>query len=224
MLNTFTTHIASDGRIVALSCNFVNLINKHDTSFGFLQVVVASLKKAHQKALDVLAHITSLGKHSGINDCERHFQELCNGFCKKCFACTCRANDNDVRLLDFHIIIGLFLNQSLVVVVNSHRKMFLRVVLTDNVFVEILFDFAWLRESFEVDIRAFGLVHLVEVFLSQLVGTLGAFVTNATVHARHQQFYLAFKSATKTTSKPLFRLFCHSVYYLLFSRTRSIIP
>ena len=81
LLHTLTAHIACDTRIVALACNLVNLVDEHDASLGFLDIIVGSLEQSREDTLDILAHITCFGEHGGIDDGKRHVQHLGDGAC-----------------------------------------------------------------------------------------------------------------------------------------------
>ena len=82
LLNSLATHIAGDGGVVALACNLVDLIDKHNSALGCLHVIVSHLQKARQYALDVLAHIACLGEHRGIDNGERHIEKFGYGACE----------------------------------------------------------------------------------------------------------------------------------------------
>ena len=120
LLHTFATHVAGDGGIVTLTGNLVNLINKDDAPLGCCHVVVSHLQQSSEDALHILAHIACFGKHSSVNDGERHVEHLGNGACKQGFACTCGAHHDDVALFYLHTILVLGLLQTLVVIVNSN--------------------------------------------------------------------------------------------------------
>ena len=45
-LNTFTTYIASDRRVVALSCNLVYFININNSFLCSINIKIANLQKA----------------------------------------------------------------------------------------------------------------------------------------------------------------------------------
>ena len=120
LLHTLTTHVTCDGWVVTLAGNLVNLVDKHDASFGSLHVVVSHLQQACQDALDILTHIARFGQYCSIDNGKRYTEELGDGTCQKCLARTSSTHHDNVGLLDLHLVVTRFLQQSFVVVIHRY--------------------------------------------------------------------------------------------------------
>ena len=137
LLYALAAHIACDAWVVALSCYLVNFIDEHYSFLGCLNVVVGYLQQSGEDALYVLAHIAGLSEHCCVDDGERYVKHLGDGSCQQGFSSTCRANHDDIALLDLHTVVILWLLQALIVVVDSHGKILLRFVLSYDILVEV---------------------------------------------------------------------------------------
>src|SRR5690554_761792 len=58
LLNSLSRNISSNRWIVAFSCDFVNFINKHNSSFGFFNIIIGCLQKSGKDAFNVFPDIT----------------------------------------------------------------------------------------------------------------------------------------------------------------------
>ena len=58
LLNAFSRYVACNRRVIAFAGYFVDLINEHDSSLGFNDIIVGSLQKSYEQTLDVFADIT----------------------------------------------------------------------------------------------------------------------------------------------------------------------
>ena len=139
LLHTLTANVAGNGGVVALAGNLVDFIDEDNAALGSLHIVVGHLQQTAQDALHVLAHIAGLGEHRRIDNGERHVEQLRNGTCHQGLARSRRACHDDVRLLDFNIVVAGLL-QTLVVIVDRHRKISLGFVLANDILVEIRLD------------------------------------------------------------------------------------
>ena len=82
LLYTLTAYITSDGGVVGLTGQLVDLIDKHDTPFCGLHVVVGHLQQTGENTLHILAHISGLSKHGSVDDGERNIEKTCDGTCQ----------------------------------------------------------------------------------------------------------------------------------------------
>ena len=154
LLHTLSAHVSSNGRIVPLACNLVNLINKHYTTLRSLLVIVGSLQQASKDTLNIFAHIAGLGKHRCIHYSKRNLDKARNSTRKQRLARTGRADHNDVALFNLHISVStIFLRQALIVIVNSYSQSFLGIVLTDDILVKKSLNLLGFRHVFEVSVK-----------------------------------------------------------------------
>ena len=141
LLHTLAAYVACDAGVVGLACYLVDLVDEHYASFGSRYVVVGHLQQTREYALHVLTYIACLGEYRCIYDGEWHLEQLGNGSCKESLARSGRAYHYDVALFYLHSVVVLRLLQTLVVVVDSHREIFLGFVLSYYILVEIVLDF-----------------------------------------------------------------------------------
>ena len=144
LLHTFSAHITRDGWVVALTRNLVDFVNENDTALSFLHIEISHLKQTRENAFHVFAHVSCFGEDCSVNDGERHFEELGNGACQECFTRSSRADHHNVALLNLYLVILrilVFVENAFVVVVHSHREIFLSSVLSDDIFIKIGLDF-----------------------------------------------------------------------------------
>ena len=137
LLHTFTTYIAGDRRVIALTCYLINFINKDDTALGSLNIIVRNLQQAAQDALYILAHIACFGKYSSIDNGERHIKKLCYGTGQKGLTCTCRAYHDYIALFYLNTILVYRLLQTLIVIVDRNCQMAFCLILSDDIFIKI---------------------------------------------------------------------------------------
>ena len=93
-------------------------------------------RQPRQETLDILTHVTRLGKHRGVNDCEGHMEHPCDGTGQQGLARAGLPDQDDVRFFYLNIFTVSLLHQPLVVVVYSYREYFLCPVLPDDVLIE----------------------------------------------------------------------------------------
>ena len=137
LLYSLATDVACYRRVVALACYLVYLVDKHDASLGSLDIIICHLQQSREDALHVLAHVSCLGEHRGIDDGERHVEEFSYGACEQSLSRSGASHHDDVALLYLHAAIVGGLLESLVVIIYGHCQAFLRFVLSDDILVEI---------------------------------------------------------------------------------------
>ena len=147
LLYPFARHVASDGRTVALAADLVDFIDVDDATLGPFYIVIRCLQKLEDDVFHVFADVSCLREGGGIGQREGDVQVLCQGLGQQRFSRACRAQHENVPLLELHVVNVLVLGRdSLVVVMNGHRKNFLRPLLSHDVLVQVVFDFHRLFE------------------------------------------------------------------------------
>ena len=202
LLHTLAAHVAGNRGVVALAGNLVDFVDKDDAPLGGLHVVVGHLKQAGENALYILAHVTGLGKHRGIDNGKGHLEQP--GYClgQQGLAGTRGTHHNDIRLLYLHIvgIVGRILHDAFVVVVDRHGQVALGIILPDDILVEKRLYLLGLGQLLARNrpFRIF-LPLLVQILFGKEVGLFGTLVADAAVTAGHQQPHLVFTSSAETT-------------------------
>ena len=206
LLHTLATHVAGDAGIVALTGNLVNLVDEDDALLCGLYIIVGHLKQSRQDALNVFAHIASLGKHRGVDNGEGHVEQACDGACQQGFTCAGASHHNDIALFNLYAALVVWLTQTLVVVIHGHREITFCLVLANDIFVKILFYLCRLGHLLQVEVvlavllvvTCFGLelkVHRLE-YLVALSHTVRADVS---VLSCDEQFGIFFWSSAEVT-------------------------
>src|SRR4051812_46046559 len=96
------------------------------------------MQQLQQQVLDVFANVTGFGQRGGIANGERNLQIPSEGARQQCLAATSRADQQDVRLIDFDVVLGVFVqHQPLVVIVDRNGEHLFGVLLSDDVFVQM---------------------------------------------------------------------------------------
>ena len=94
LLNTLTADITGNGRIVALTGNLINLINKDNTTLRRIYIIIGHLQQTGKNTLHILTDISGFGKYRCIYNGKRHMQQFGNGSGQQGFSGT-RASDHD---------------------------------------------------------------------------------------------------------------------------------
>lgn len=143
--STFAADISCYRRILRLSRYLIDLIDIDYAALGALYVVVRSLDYSEQDVFNILADITGFGERGRVRYGERNIEYLREGLRKHRLAHTRGSEKNDIALLDLNIAV-LRAVYSLIVVIDRDAQRFLRLVLTYNILVELLFDLMGLGE------------------------------------------------------------------------------
>ena len=141
LLHTFPGDITGNRRVVRLAGNFVDFINIDNTGLRLLDIVVTFLQQLLDNIFDILTHITGFGQGGRIGNRERYIQQPRQGFSQQGFTATGRTNQQNVTLGQFDIIFFLPGFQTLVMVIDRHRKHLFGTLLADHIFVEDILDF-----------------------------------------------------------------------------------
>ncbi len=217
LLNTLTTDIACDRRVLTLLGNLVDLIDEDDSVLSRLDVVVGVLDEFEQDVLNVFTDIASLGKGGCISDGEGDLQLLGKGGGKQGLAGTGGTYHQDVGLIQLHSLFSDLLLEldPLVVVVYGNCEHALCVVLADDILIHVLLQF--LRSGDTV-----GKSHRVllerRITCKHIVAYLDALIANGNTRAVDEPFYFFLAFAAERTD---FRVSCHQLLLLM---TLSTIP
>ena len=96
LLHPFSGDIPCDGRIVALACDLIYLVNEDDASLRLCNIEIRLLKKTGQNAFHILSHISCLCQHCCIHNGERNVKQACYRFSHQGLARTGRTHHQDV--------------------------------------------------------------------------------------------------------------------------------
>lgn len=140
LLDALARHVTRDGRVVRLAGNLVDLVDIDDAALGALDIVIRSLQQLQDDVFHVLADITGFGQRRCVRHGEGNVDDAGECLGKIGLAATRRTDEHDVRLRQLDIAVLGRVREALVMVVNGHRQDFLRLLLTDDVFVEDLDD------------------------------------------------------------------------------------
>ena len=222
LLHSFAANITCNRRIIALTGNLVYLVDKNNTTFCSCYIIIGNLQQARQNALDILAYVTCLGKNSCIDNRERHIEQSGYRTCQQGFPRSGTTHHDNVALFYLYSIFILGLLQTLIMVVNRYRKVTFRLILSDDILVEICLNVLGLRYflQFERLIIAFLTVSGSIEYArrkNDLISLLYTVFTDKPAKSRYQQPYLVLASATEAA------YFLWHFYFFRVS-TASIIP
>ncbi len=136
LLHSLTTHIASDRRVVALARDLVDLVDIDDAALGAGDIEIRGLDEAEEDVLHVLADVTGLGQAGRVGDAEGNVDDAREGLREERLAAPGGTDEQNVRLLQLDVTVGLGVRDALVVVEHRHREHLLGVLLTDHVLIE----------------------------------------------------------------------------------------
>ena len=121
LLHALPGDVPGDGGIFALPGDFIHLIDVDDAPFCLLNVIVGGLNQPQEDVLHVVAHVAGLGQGGGVGDGKGHLQDLGQGLGQQGLAGAGGAQEQDVALLELHILVAAEENP-LIVVVNRHGQ------------------------------------------------------------------------------------------------------
>jgi hypothetical protein len=178
-------HVARDRGVLRLSGDLVGLVDVDDAGLGLLHVVVGRLDQLQQDVLDVLTDVARLRERGGVGDRERDVQHLRERLRQVRLPTAGGAEDHDVRLLKLDVpVLGAHLDP-LVMVVHGDGQDLLRLLLSNDVFVEERVDLCRLGELVELELGGLG-----ELLLDDLVAQVDALVADVDAGAGDQLLHL----------------------------------
>ena len=104
LLHALARDVARDRGVLALARDLVDLVDVDDAALALLDVVAGCLQQLEDDVLDVLADVAGLGQRRGIDDGERYGQQSRQRLGQQRLARAGRADQQDVRFLQFYFI------------------------------------------------------------------------------------------------------------------------
>ncbi len=92
LLYTFTRNVSCNRRIISFTCNFIYFINKYNSPFSFLNIIISCLKKSCKNTFNIFADISRFSKNCSIYNSKWYIKKLSNSSCNICFTCSCSTN------------------------------------------------------------------------------------------------------------------------------------
>src|SRR5437588_1502235 len=174
LLHALTGDVARDRRVLALAGDLVDLVDVDDPGLGLLDVVVGRLDELQENVLDVLAHVAGFGERRRVGNGKGHVEHAGQRLCQQRLAAARRTEQQDVRLRQLDVAVGVRADlHALVVVVDGDGEDLLRQLLPDDVVVQEVVDLAGLGKLVEADLRGLG-----ELLLDDLVAEVDALVAD----------------------------------------------
>ena len=106
--------------------------------------------------------------------------------------CTRTTYHDDITLFDFYTIFILRLLQALIVVIHSDSQIALSLILTDDIFIQVFFDFYRLWHLFENKLTLSSLRSQDSCRLYDFISLLSAIFANEAIDTRNEQSDLVF--------------------------------
>jgi len=141
LLDTLAGYVPGDGGVLALPGDLVDLISIDDAVLRPLHVEVRGLEQPQQDVLHIVAHIAGLRQGGGVRNGEGHLQNPGQCLGEQRLAGTGGPQQQDVALLQLHILVPAEVDP-FVVVVHRHGQGHLGLVLADDVLVQHVLDLA----------------------------------------------------------------------------------
>ena len=136
LLHPFSTYVASDRRIVSFAGDLVYLIDKHNSLLSLRHIIVCHLKQTGQNAFNIFTDITGFRQYRSVYNRKRNMKQLGNSTCQQCFPGSGTTHHDNVWFFNLYIITAVFLQKTLIMVVNRYGKKALRIILSDYVLIE----------------------------------------------------------------------------------------
>src|SRR5690625_583630 len=176
LLHSLTGDIPSDGGIVGLARDLVDLVDVDNAHLGLFHIVVALLQQFLNDVLDILADIARLGEGGGIGDGKGHVQQPGQGFGQQGLATAGGPDHQDVALAQLHLVLAgsTAVAQALVMVVDRHRQDLLCPLLADDVLVEDFLDFLGAGQA----LRSASLAGLLDFLADDVIAQVDALVAD----------------------------------------------
>ena len=191
-LDAFARNVASDGRVIILTTDLIDLVDVDDPLLGFLDLVAGRLEQTQQNVLDVFPDVARFRKTGGIHDAKRNakYSSKCLG--EKRLSRSRRTDQQNIRLLKLDVGTSLGEFESLVVLINRDREPFLRFVLPDHIFIEECLDLLRLRKGGPA-----GSGLLLLIVIDDLVADINALIADVNARTGDELLYIVLRFAAK---------------------------
>ena len=179
--------VARDRRVVGLARDLVDLVDVDDPRLRLLDVEVGRLDQLQEDVLDVLADVSGLGQRGGVGDRERDVEDPGQRLGEQRLAAARGAEQEDVRLLELHLLVAVLRHlDALVVVIDGDGEGPLGGLLADHVLVQDGVDLLRLGQALELEGGRSG-----ELLVDDLVAEIDALVADVDAGSRDQLLDLA---------------------------------
>ncbi len=146
LLHALTRDIAGNRGVVRLAGDLVDLVDIDNPALRPFDVVFRRLQKLEDDVLHILADIARFGQCGGIGHGEGDIEDPRQRLGKKRLAAARGADQQDIRLRQFDVILRGMI-EPLVVVVHRNRQHALGMFLPDHIVVQHLADVARRRHA-----------------------------------------------------------------------------
>ena len=178
LLNALARNVAGDGEVLGLAGDLIDLVHVDNAHLRALDVAIGGVDELEQDVLNILAHVTCLGKRGGVGNGKRHFEDARERLGKQGLTGTGGTEQQDIGLGELylvHIVVELrvqavvkgrkrsaTLNHAAVVVVHGNRHGTLSVLLTHNIGRKLVIDLVRRRHvrddlTVVLELKALGL-------------------------------------------------------------------
>ena len=147
LLHALARDVARDRGVLILAPDLVDLVDVDNAALRPRHIAIGRLQQLQDDVLDILAHIPGLGQRRRVHNRERHIQHLRQRLRQQRLAGSRRSHQQNVRLRQLHIVAARLVHlDALVVVVDRHRQLLLRLVLPDHILIQKRLDLLRLRQ------------------------------------------------------------------------------
>ena len=142
LLNAFAGNVAGDADVLAGLGDLVDFIDIDDAALGSFDVEVGGVKQFQKQVFDVFADVAGFGQRGRVADGERHIQNTSERPGEQRFAGAGRADEQDIALIDFDVLMAAFIAEAeaFVVIVDGDAEHLFRSALADHILIELFLD------------------------------------------------------------------------------------
>jgi hypothetical protein len=147
LLHAFAGYVARNRRVLVLAADLVDFVDVDNPLLAALNVPVGGLQQLEDDVLHVLANVAGFGEGGGVDNRERHVQNLRQRLRHQRLACAGGPDEEDVGLLQLHFTVAHPVHlDSLAVIVDGDGELLLGGLLPDDILVKKFFDLERLRD------------------------------------------------------------------------------
>ena len=186
LLHAFAAYVPGDGGVLALAGDLVDFINVDDAPLRLLNVIIRVLNQPQEDVLHILANVARFRQAGGVGNGKGHVEDLGQGLGQEGFAAAGGTHQEDIGLLQFHILIGIGGADAFIVVVHRHAQGALGRLLPHHVLIQHGLHFRGLGELLGVVV----LRRHDHVIGDDLLAQQNALIANVNIGTRHQPAHL----------------------------------
>ena len=154
LLHALTADVACNGRVFALTRNFVNLIDIDDAALRAFDIIIRCLNQLEQDVFNILTYIARFGQRGRVRDCKGHVKRFGKRLRKQRLADARGSEKKDIALCEINAVVAR--KGAFIVVIDGYAQRNLGVILTDDIFVQDCLDFLWLQKRGKILLGHFG--------------------------------------------------------------------